>query len=285
MAASSIDQTLISPSLPAVIHPLWSGARPRLQHSPFDCATCVSMQCCDAKSQTLMSESLLVVNRKPAWSLIPAALSSSIDGKTKCNEVIWSVCPRSLKSPTSATKSHRMISVSLDPLARRTPALSKASWVMADLWPLKEMMTVAVLESQMRMLPSSYLEEETKPLSDIAVWTSDSYETTYPTAKISSSVLLCVIAVTCALHEVSRHLPSSSPFFTSQLRTSSLAPTKARPAPVLRAAPESTSSRAQIAFDDADVTSPKVFECSNFLHKSVLDNQAITSNNQFHLQV
>lgn len=40
---------------------------------------------------------------------------------------------------------------------------------MADLWPLKEMMTVAVLESQMRMLPSSYLEEETKQLLDIVV--------------------------------------------------------------------------------------------------------------------
>ena len=89
-------------------------------------------------------------------------------------------------------------------------------------------------------------------------------EETYPTAKISSSVLLCVTTLTCALQEESRHLPRSSPFFTSQQRTSSLAPTMARPAPVWRAAP-ACSSLAQIAFDDAEATSPNVFECSNLL--------------------
>lgn len=91
----------------------------------------------------------------------------------------------------------------------------------------------------------------------------------YPTAKISSSVLLCVIAVTSALQPGSRHLLSSSPFFTSQQRTSSLAPTIARPAPVGRAVPKTSSSLVHTAFDEADVTRPKVWECSNFLLLSV----------------
>lgn len=95
----------------------------------------------------------------------------------------------------------------------------------------------------------------------------------YPTAKISSSVLLCVTTVTCALQEESFHLPSSSPFLISQHRTSSPAPATALPAPVWRATPAIASSRTQIAFDDADVTSPKVFECSNFLKEIMVSHK------------
>jgi hypothetical protein len=78
-----------------------------------------------------------------------------------------------------------------------------------------------------------------------------------------------VITVTCALQDVSRQRPSKSPFLTSQQRTSSPAPTMALPAPVRRAVPARSSSRVQIAFDEPDATSPKVFECSNFLQKLV----------------
>ena len=91
------------------------------------------------------------------------------------------------------------------------------------------------------------------------------WETFYPTAKISPSVVLCATTVTCARHAASRHFPSNSPFFTSQQRTSSFAPTIARPAPVWRVAPAACSSLAQIALDDAEVTRPNVFDCSNFL--------------------
>lgn len=49
------------------------------------------------------------------------------------------------------------ISVSFAPLASRTPDRSKAKVVIADLWPLKLMITVSIRESQILMLPSSYL--------------------------------------------------------------------------------------------------------------------------------
>src|SRR5947207_15326760 len=62
---SSIDHNFSSPSFPAVMHPLRSGESPRLQHSPLLWATCVSMQCCDDRSQILISESLLVLNKSP----------------------------------------------------------------------------------------------------------------------------------------------------------------------------------------------------------------------------
>lgn len=80
------------------------------------------------------------------------------------------------------------------------------------------------------------------------------------------------MAVTCALQSASRHWLSSSPFLTSQQRTSSLAPTIARPAPVRRAVPETSSSLAQTAFDEAEATRPKVLECSNFLQLSAHAN-------------
>lgn len=95
----------------------------------------------------------------------------------------------------------------------------------------------------------------------------------YPTAKISSSVWLCVTTVTCALQAESRQRPSNSPFLTSQHKTSSLAPTIARPAPVWRAAPRVCSSLAQIALDDAEAMSPNVSECSNFLGENKVSLQ------------
>lgn len=108
-------------------------------------------------------------------------------------------------------------------------------------------------------------------------------EEAYPTAKTSSSVLLCVTTVTWALHAESRHRPRSSPFFTSQQRTSSLAPTIARPAPVWRTAPAVCSSFDQMAFDEAEATSPNVFECSNFLKSKI--RSPILPEPNWHLQI
>jgi len=105
----------------------------------------------------------------------------------------------------------------------------------------------------------------------------------YPTAKISSSVWLWVTRVTGALQAESRQRPSNSPFLTSQHKTASLAPTIARPAPVWRPAVAICSSLAQIAFDDAEATSPNVFECSNLLHETLAI--AAQSSCEWHVQI
>jgi hypothetical protein len=147
--------------------------------------------------------------------------------------------------PTSATRSHTIISVSFEPLARRTPDLSKERIVIADRWPLKLTMIDAIFESHNLMLPSSY-----------------------PAAKISGSVLLCAMAVTCDLQSSSFHRFRSSPFLMSQHKTSSFAATTARPEPVLRVE-EFDPSAAQTIFDVLELTSPKEFECSYFLKRGV----------------
>ena len=96
--------------------------------------------------------------------------------------------------------------------------------------------------------------------------------------------MLCVIAVTSALHPLSLHRPRSSPLFTSQQRTSSSAPTIARPAPVDRESVlGAISSGLQTTFDEADVMRPNVFECSYFLSSSVLCDGR--GNGETHLQV
>jgi hypothetical protein len=105
-------------------------------------------------------------------------------------------------------------------------------------------MIVAIFESQSRMLPSSY-----------------------PTAKISLSVVLWTIAVTCDLQLLSFHRLNSSPFLISQHRTSSFAGTMALPAPVFR---EVSVSADQIAFDVLELTRPKIFDCSYFLRQCAL---------------
>lgn len=101
-------------------------------------------------------------------------------------------------------------------------------------------MVVEILLSQRRMLPSSY-----------------------PTANISLSVLLCARAVTCALQFSSRHRDSSSPFLMSQHSTSSLAATTAWPAPVAV-----FWLFDQTMLDELDVIRPNDLECSYFLEVS-----------------
>ena len=91
---------------------------------------------------------------------------------------------------------------------------------------------------------------------------------TYPTAYTSGSAWLRSIAVTSALHLLSRHRLSSSPFFTSQHRTSSFAPTKAWPAPLPRfKLPRALLFCVHTTFDEAELTRPKVEDCSYFLAK------------------
>ena len=58
------------------------------------------------------------------------------------------------------------MSVSFAPLARRTPSLSNAKVVTPDLWPLKVMIIVAVLESHNLTLPSPYLSRVNTTLQD-----------------------------------------------------------------------------------------------------------------------
>lgn len=131
------------------------------------------------------------------------------------------------------------------------------------------MMTVAILESQILILPSPYLQPTCKHLHP--VFGSKGSET-YPTAYMSGSALLRAMFVTSALQPGSFHRLRSSPFFTSQQNTSSSAPTTALPAPEFRRAVFSTfSSGLQIALEVADVTIPKVLECSYFLLLSVFE--------------
>ena len=98
---------------------------------------------------------------------------------------------------------------------------------------------------------------------------------------MSGSALLFAIAVTSALQLLSFHRLRSSPFFTSQHKTSSSAPTIARPAPEERVAAfcafSAFSSGAHTAFEEAEVTMPKVFECSYFLGNSVHRRQDASS--------
>jgi hypothetical protein len=115
--------------------------------------------------------------------------------------------------------------------------------VIEDRWPLKLTITVAIFESQSRMLPSSY-----------------------PTAKMSLSVGLWTIAVTCALQLLSFHRPSSSPFLRSQHKTSSFAGAMALPPPMFR---EVSASADQITFAVPELMRPKVFECSYFLREYI----------------
>src|SRR3569833_49342 len=171
----------------------------------------------------------------------------------KWSPVIWSLCPRSLNWPVSAIRSHMMTSVSLAPLASRTPELSKAKTVTAERWPLKLTIVVAILLSQSRMLPSSY-----------------------PTANTSLSVLLCAIAVTWALHFSSRHRPSNSPFLTSQYKTSSLAATTAWPTPV----PE-RSLEVHTMLEVLEVTRPNDLEYSNFLYDRELARHLVERNEAY----
>lgn len=98
-------------------------------------------------------------------------------------------------------------------------------------------MTVDILLSQSLMLPSSY-----------------------PTANTSLSVRLCAIAVTGTEHRSSRHRLISSPFFTSQHKTSSLAATMACPAPV-----PARSFAVHTKFDVLVATTPNDLTCSYFL--------------------
>ncbi len=72
------------------------------------------------------------------------------------------------------------------------------------------------------------------------------------------------MAVTSALQLLSRHLLSSSPFLTSQHKTSSIAPTYARPAPV----DEEAVSDVHSTLEEAEVIAPNVCECSYFLVES-----------------
>lgn len=89
----------------------------------------------------------------------------------------------------------------------------------------------------------------------------------YPTANTSGSALLRTITVTSALQSLSFHRLTSSAFFTSQHKTSSTAPTMAFPAPDVRKVLVSPiPSRTHRALDEVDVMSPKVLECSYFLH-------------------
>ena len=86
---------------------------------------------------------------------------------------------------------------------------------------------------------------------------------------MSGSASLRAITVTSALQFASFHRLKSSTFFTSQQSTSSSAPTIALPAFDDRSvAFWGSSSWHQMALDEADVMSPKVFECSYFLHWS-----------------
>lgn len=61
----------------------------------------------------------------------------------------------------------------------------------------------------------------------------------------------------CAVQSLSRHRLSSSPFFTSQQRTSSFAAANAWPAPVVLLA-VALLFEAQTTLEDAEVTTPKV---------------------------
>ena len=108
---------------------------------------------------------------------------------------------------------------------------------------------------------------------------------TNPTAYISGSLLLCAIAVTSAWHALSLHRPNNSPFFTSQHSTSSLAPTMARPAPVDRVLGfGACSSGLQTVFEEAEVITPNVFECSYFLRSLVIPSHQ-QGYGETHLQV
>src|SRR5690242_7160637 len=102
-------------------------------------------------------------------------------------------------------------------------------------------MAVDVLASQIRMLPSAY-----------------------PTAKTSGSISLLQMTVTSSVQLASRHLLNSSPFFTSQQRTSSFAAAYARPAPE-DLVPGCTASAAQTRFEVAVATTPKASLCSYLL--------------------
>ena len=95
---------------------------------------------------------------------------------------------------------------------------------------------------------------------------------------MSGSALLFAIAVTSALQLLSFHRLRSSPFFTSQHKTSSSAPMIARPAPEERVAAFCAfSSGAHTAFEEAEVTMPNVFECSYFLGNSAHRRQHASS--------
>lgn len=125
-------------------------------------------------------------------------------------------------------------------------------------------MIVAVRESHNLILPSPYLSQYFQ-LGDANNVCKDR---TNPTAYMSRSVLLCTITVASAVQPRSFHRPRSSPFFTSQQRISSLAPTMARPAPVdLVPTFDTCSSELQTEFEDADVMRPNVLECSYFLRE------------------
>lgn len=73
----------------------------------------------------------------------------------------------------------------------------------------------------------------------------------------------CEMHVVSLLLSLSCHRDSSSPFFTSQDKTSSFAPTKALPEPALRLDP----SEDQTEFDDAVQTVPKTWAGSYFLYQ------------------
>ncbi len=132
--------------------------------------------------------------------------------------------PRNRNSAVSESRFQMMMSVSLLPLASLEPSRSNWRCVTALRWPLKLTTIWPDSESHIRIAPS-----------------------VYPTANKSGWMSHCDIHVTSLLLSLSCHRDSSSPFFTSQQRTSSFAPTKALPFPALRLEP----SDVQMEFEAA----------------------------------
>uniref|UniRef100_A0A6B0V6S6 Putative secreted protein n=1 Tax=Ixodes ricinus TaxID=34613 RepID=A0A6B0V6S6_IXORI len=136
---SAICQTLSSLSaLPVTNHesPLTSTK----SQTSLRCPTSVLKQCCVARSQNLTNVSLELDTR----------MSLSLMKRHLVTTPLW---PFSLNTPASLTTSHRMMTESLPPDARRP--LSKSRLVTAALWPWKVMMASAWLMSKTLTAPSA----------------------------------------------------------------------------------------------------------------------------------
>ena len=139
-----------------------AGSTSMLQHSAPSAAT-VCAQCWVSRSHTLTVASLLqVTSRTPEDPVAPAdddeapppPCAASASAKTA--SVTWSLWPRSLHRPVSATTSHTTTLVSLPPDTSMEPLALNRSAVTSDRWPLRSTSVDASSRDHSRMVPSAW---------------------------------------------------------------------------------------------------------------------------------